>query len=108
MAHSSRHPDLLRKYWFEFSPTNEALAIWASPARSVTSGVGVTGYDEEDCLRLIEETFGGPLPPVERVLVDVTFEQAAELGAGPNWIAVMAWRGVWFPPRNQGGPVLDS
>jgi hypothetical protein len=68
-------------------------------------GVGVTGYDEADCLGLIEEHLDGePVPPVSSRVRNVDIE-SLEL---PARVGVPAWRGIWYPALNIGEPVVGS
>jgi hypothetical protein len=104
-------PDLLR-YWFEFdltghypppSPPGEIRLDGDTPTyRLLWRGVGVTGYDEHDCLRLVGEVLGEPLPPVLRTVRDPVIDERIAIEVGNP-----AWRGVWFPGRiNLAGPVV--
>jgi hypothetical protein len=84
--------DYLRRYWFEFRAPREELppGSWL--------GCGVTAVDTEDAERLlVAGPFrGAPLPPIERVVLDV---DVSNLDAGhvvPN-MADPTRRGVWFP-----------
>ncbi len=105
-------PDKVR-YWFTFDVSG--LGPEPGPPGTVTldggtlagwlcgMGVGVTGYDEADCLGLIEDLLDGkPVPPVlSRVRnVDVG---SLEL---PARVGVSTWRGVWYPALNLRGPSL--
>jgi hypothetical protein len=115
-------PDLLR-LWLEFDVAEHAPEsappgviqldggneIW----RAFGGGVGVTGYDEADCLALVAESYGLSLPPVTYRIVDVTPALLRERSKpAANEIvqrAVMVWRGVWYLRSNLGrGPVLPG
>jgi hypothetical protein len=101
--------DLLR-LWVEFDlaghepePGQRMLdggdALW----RALSQGVGVTGYDEADCLALVESWARNPLPPV-KIMTRNPNPDALPMSSGG---AVMVWRGVWFPSGNMGrGPVI--
>ncbi|WP_155374466.1 hypothetical protein [Catellatospora vulcania] len=104
------NPDLVR-YWFVFDLTEHRPPPW--PAGRIVlncaptlygllyQGAGVTGYDQRDCLRLLEAQAGEPLPPVERALRNPPIE--------PAWrghLGNPAWRGVWFPRVESNGPVI--
>lgn len=104
-------PGLLR-FWFEFDltgheppptpPDRIGLDGDTPTYRMLSRGVGVTGYDEHDCLRLVTDILGEPLPPVLRTVREPVIDDhiATEVG-NP------AWRGVWFPGRiNLAGPVV--
>lgn len=103
-------PDLVR-YWFTFDVSG--LGPAPGPPGTVTldggtlafrlcgMGVGVTGYDEADCLGLIEELLDGePVPPVRSRIRNVDVD-SLELR---SQVGVPAWRGVWYPALNLGGP----
>jgi hypothetical protein len=98
----------LTRLWVEFDVQawlglrGEAFG-WAGD-RAILEGCGVSGYDEEDCLRLLSvEVFGGrALPPVRRSVHDV------DVSALPDriraQIGVPIYRGVWFPALNRRPP----
>jgi hypothetical protein len=99
-----------RSYWFEFDLTGHELQRepgrvrldGGTPAyRLLGRGAGVTGYDEADCLRLLTDALGDDLSPVARSERNPTIDDrlATEIGN-------VAWRGVWFPRLNLGGPVI--
>jgi hypothetical protein len=53
---------LLRRYWFEFDLPPErpngrepGRTIDDRPAAYLRNGVGITGYDEDDCLQLLRD-----------------------------------------------------
>jgi hypothetical protein len=100
-------PDLVR-YWFEFDlaghepdPRSGQIQLdGGTPAyRLLARGAGVTGYDEPDCLGLLRAALRGELPPVLRAQRNPVIDehQARQVGN-------VAWRGVWFPALNLGGP----
>ena len=102
-------PDLVR-YWFQFDltgheperePGHVSLDGGTVAYRLLARGVGVTGYDEADCLRLVRDELGGELPPVVRSERNPAIEErlAREVGN-------VAWRGVWFPRLNMSGPTI--
>jgi hypothetical protein len=95
----------LRRFWFEFevSPPDvvprslDGPDHWKSIQR-LRNGVGVTGYDEADCLGLIQANVMGrdELPPIRRVVPDVdvsTLDEGHVLGN----LGVPVWRGIWYP-----------
>lgn len=87
----------VRRFWFEFD-----LPSWDSrpdPAlATLYAGVGVTGFDEADCLTMIRDLMpAARLPPVRSVTQDVSL---ADFRPGPVGFGVPVWRGVWFPPLN--------
>jgi hypothetical protein len=102
-------PDLVR-YWFEFDlasdlperePGHIQLDGGAVAYRLLSRGAGVTGYDEADCLYLLQDVLGNDLPPRLRSERNPSIDDrlAQEVGN-------VAWRGVWFPPMNISGPVI--
>ncbi|WP_155370886.1 hypothetical protein [Catellatospora vulcania] len=106
------NPDLTR-YWFVFDLTDHRppplgpgevrLDGGTRLYRILERGAGVTGYDEQDCLRLLEDCAGEPLPPLRRALRNPPI--------APNWRGPLgnpAWRGVWYPVANMSGPVIGS
>ena len=104
----------LTRFWFEFdldghrppapAPGATDLDGGSAQYRWLSFGAGVTAYDEEDALTLLLELVGADLPPRIRTVMDVDADRAA-LGI-PDFLVVgnAAWRGVWFPPDNLGGP----
>ena len=107
---SAELPDLVR-YWFEFDltdlepprPAGRIIHCGGTYAfRLLGNGVGVTGYDEADCLAIIDDAIAEePLPPVIRADADV---DVSSLPIDPKFVGVPAWRGVWFPPLNRARP----
>ena len=103
----------LVRYWFEFDVADLAPAKregWIQldggtlAYRVCGRGVGVTGYNEADCLALIESVLDDePLPPVARVVREVDVDS---LGVDKRHIGVTVWRGVWHPPLNRDGSVI--
>ena len=102
---------LLRRYWFEFDlppqlPTRAGhVTIDDRPIAYMRNGIGVTGFDEDDCLQLIRDqvTRGDELPPVKCVTPDVDVRDIPEWFHTHAQIGVPAWRGVWAPPFNLWG-----
>jgi hypothetical protein len=101
----------LVRCWVEFDLTGQAPSP-AEPGHVVldggtlayrlfSRGIGVTGYDQADCLALIQQLIGDdPLPPILRMDTDVDVDA---LGVA-NEAGVPVWRGIWFPPHNIAGP----
>lgn len=94
----------LRRFWFEFdlpdpepSPPDVIVLDGESLARRwLWRGCGVTGLDEEDCLRQIEALIApDKLPPVSHVIADV--DVTALTPHVRSEIGVVVWRGIWFP-----------
>jgi hypothetical protein len=97
----------LRRYWFEFDLASpepyegpgislDGPGAWI-PELRLRAGVGVTGIDEVDCRRLIEQPLlqGVVLPTVSSVIADVdvsTLGQHVLLKMEPP-----VDRGIWFP-----------
>lgn len=91
---------MLHRYWFEFEPeesngprTLDCRMPWAC---------GVTGHDEADALRLVEEHFPGGLTThrirrrVEDVDVTTVASEVAEK-MSPVDFGVPMVRGIWYP-----------
>ena len=99
---------ILRRYWFEFDlppdPPRPAdgMTVDDRPIVYMRHGIGVTGFDERDCLELIREqvAHGDELPPVKRVTPDVDVREIPQWFHTHAQIGVPAWRGVWAPPFN--------
>ena len=100
-------PGLIR-YWFEFDLTGHtpdtasarvSLDGGTATYRLLGLGAGVTGYNETDCLQLLARALGDDLPPVAHSERNPTIgdDLARQMGN-------VAWRGVWFPRLNMGGP----
>ena len=96
----------LVRCWVEFDlesdapePPDLGIAIDgdAGRYRILNRGIGVTGYDEADCLGLIRDLRDGEdLPPIIRLERDVNVDA---LGIADE-VGVPVWRGVWFPRLN--------
>jgi hypothetical protein len=70
--------------------------------RLLWRGVGVTGFDENDCLNLIAQAIAPhSLPPISSIESGVNVEK---LGIDVARVAVPVWRGIWSPPLNIAGP----
>ena len=105
-------PGLVR-YWFAFDVA--ALAPEKTPGTIVLDGgtpayrlcgrgVGVTGYDEADCLAITAAVVSPePLPPIMSATREI---DVSSLDLDPQYVGVTAWRGVWYPALNRRGPVL--
>ena len=106
----------LTRYWFEFdltsitpapAPDGVVVLDGGSAAYNFCArGVGVTGYDERDCLSIIADLLDPEnTPPVTRVSADI---DVSALGFEPRQLGVSAWRGVWYPPMNLNAPATDK
>ncbi|MEU6189202.1 hypothetical protein [Nocardia sp. NPDC047038] len=85
----------VRRFWIEFDGERESnfwVELW--------QGVGVTGFDERDCLSMVADLLprDAELPPVRRITVDISLAQ--RLRVNPPTLGVPVWRGVWYPPWN--------
>ncbi|MEV0368000.1 hypothetical protein [Nocardia fusca] len=85
----------VRRYWIEFDLERES-DFWPQ----LCQGVGVTGYDERDCLSMAADLLpdDAALPPVRRITVDISL--AEKFPVNPPALGVSVWRGVWYPPSN--------
>jgi hypothetical protein len=109
-AMETEEPGLVR-YWFEFDLAEHQPPLLDSGQvrldggdsayRLLGRGVGVTGYDEEDCLRQLAAALGDALPPTASVERNPVVNGAFAVATGNP-----AWRGVWFPPLNLSGPTV--
>ncbi len=83
----------MHRYWveFELDPLDEERLV-------LERGCGVTAYDKDDALALLQErVFGGrPLPPVRRIIEDIDISTLDSGHVLPNMDLPFA-RGVWFP-----------
>jgi hypothetical protein len=99
---------LLRRYWFEFDLPPEpdereaGRTIDDRPVAYLRNGVGITGYDEDDCLQLLRDQVfrGEPLPAVRQVIQDIDVRTIPPWFHTHNQVGVPVWRGVWAPPFN--------
>jgi hypothetical protein len=105
--------DLIR-YWFTFDlvalapprpkPGTISLNSGTIAYRVCHQGVGVTGYNEADCLALVGELIA---PDALPVLLSATRSiDVSSLDIEPPLVGVTAWRGVWYPAVNRDGPVV--
>ncbi|WP_069164091.1 hypothetical protein [Nocardia altamirensis] len=85
----------VRRFWIEFDLANGSFSWPLLPP-----GVGVTGFDERDCLSMVADLlpYDTELPPVRRITVDISL--AEKLPVNPPTLGVPVWRGVWYPPSN--------
>lgn len=103
---SDDSPDLHR-FWIEFDiptsehpdpPTSGTISVDGGSRRyrMLSRGVGVTGYDLEDCLGMVREALKEGLPPITAVVTDPDL-------SGPEWDSRLTgsgspvWRSIWFP-----------
>ena len=100
----------LTRFWFEFdlppSPpprVGDGVSVdgadWWQPIRRLTYGIGATGWDREDCLRMVQWHLldGEELPPLKRVIEDVDVRTLDQSHVARN-MGVCVWRGIWWPP----------
>jgi hypothetical protein len=108
-------PGLLR-FWFEFDLTAEVPAVrpgyvqvdgGTETYRLLSLGAGVTGYDQRDCLTLLERALGVPLPALTWVVRQPDLSWPPNPAVDAQWFGNPVWRGIWFPPLNRSGPVSD-
>ena len=105
----AEEPDLIR-YFFAFDLAGHRperhrgqlqLDGGTAAYRLLGRGVGVTGYDEADCLHLLADALDGDLPPLLRADRNPIIEEQLASEAGN-----VAWRGIWFPRLNMSGPTI--
>lgn len=106
----SAHDDIeLRRYWIEFelppppsAPASRGVALDGGESftriGALRGGVGVTGYDLDDCLAMVVTYIwqADDLPPIARVVEQPDLSR--ELGRfpiSPNANPVL--RGIWRP-----------
>ena len=99
----------LTRFWFEFElppyPLEPGIHLdgpeWWKPIRRLTYGVGVTGWDRNDCLHMISRHLldDDDLPPIRQEIVDVDIRTLDQLHVVPN-MGVCSWRGIWYPRLN--------
>ncbi|HXW81852.1 MAG TPA: hypothetical protein VEJ84_20285 [Acidimicrobiales bacterium] len=109
----------LKRFWLEFDlPRSEAATELATmvgtgdqftraltPWALVSTGVGVTGTDVDECLDIVQKRlFGGAMPTVLKVVEDVDVSTLDEQVVLPN-IEPPIWRGIWFPPGFSDSPM---
>lgn len=91
---------MLHRYWFEFEP-KESNARRTLDCR-MPWACGVTGHDEVDALRQVEEQFPGGLTThmIRRRIEDVDVTTLASEVAekmSPVDFGVPVGRGIWYP-----------
>lgn len=86
----------LHRYWIEFDPkTNNRLAL----------GCGVTAYNLDDALQLIEEQLyplyfkDETVPPIKSIIEDVDVSTLDHNHVHLN-MGIPVNRGIWFPRMN--------
>ncbi|WP_194836594.1 hypothetical protein [Nocardia sp. XZ_19_369] len=91
----------VRRFWIEFDMERDS-DYWSA----LDQGVGVTGFDVQDCLSMLANVLpaGKELPPVRRVTADISLAEPLPVHA--PYLGVPVWRGVWYPPWNLSiGPI---
>jgi hypothetical protein len=97
----------LIRYWFAFDvsdlapPKTSGITLDGGTRafRLCGNGVGVTGFNRQDCIDMVEARLGGePLPPISAEIRDVDVSQIGSL------VGVPVWRGIWSPALNMKGP----
>jgi hypothetical protein len=103
--------DILRRYWIQFDlpPMERTRGGWLTiddtAEAYMRGGCGVTGYDLDDCLRLIQEVVfrGDALPAVASVIEDVDVSSLDFDRLRGNF-GVPVWRGIWYPNFQRSAP----
>lgn len=89
-----------RRLWVSFASDLPAVVgiVGTDPLNEVLlHGCGVTGFDEADCWRRVDEVFGGrPVPPRREVVLDVDVSTLDPAHVLPR-IGNPAMLGIWFP-----------
>lgn len=91
----------VRRYWIEFDLDHNPFR-WPQ----LSPGIGVTGFDERDCLSMAADLLpdDAELPPVRHITVDISLAEKPPVN--PPGLGVPVWRGVWYPPSNlRTGPI---
>ena len=91
----------MHRFWFTFDvswpPTSQDYRLTSA---LLLQGVGVTGFDEADCLSMVLDIVPvSELPQVIGCIPDVFVPDVMVPGRP---IGVPVWRGVWYPPINLG------
>jgi hypothetical protein len=83
---------MLHRYWFDFREAEQGML-----PSSVRLGCGVTAYDLQDALAILQSDVFGVLPiPRHSVTVDVDLS-TLDAGHVLTNMSPHVWRGVWFP-----------
>jgi hypothetical protein len=104
-----RKPEILRRYWFEFeTPPREKSDRIIMDCGAPPTACGVTAYDYQDALALLEHVVfkDKPFPRIASVVEDVDMSQLLERNKHIRCCPV--WRGVWWPSPIGSGPFLGS
>ena len=88
----------LIRFWLRFEID---LSDWSSATTHLRAGCGVTAFNLDDALRLIEAEVldGAPIPPIKSVTKDVDVSTLDQKHVLPN-MGLPLNRGVWFPRTN--------
>jgi hypothetical protein len=105
--------DGLHRYWFTFEfdlgddppPSKPGFITLDGSSRRkhlLGMGVGVTGFDQEDCLRLIQDQLipEDHMPAVATVDCDVDVASIRDNHPVPSRFGIPSNRGIWYPPLN--------
>lgn len=80
------------RYWFEFEQDDKSF-----PCVEVNFGCGVTGYDRNDAIKILQETiFREAMPSIKQVVENIDISTLDEGHVKPS-IGDVYIRGVWFP-----------
>src|SRR5687768_13629377 len=94
---------LLRRFWFEFDLSGEALRRFGY---FPSYGVGITAYNYEDALSLLRKWVirGDEMPKITKVIENVNVSRLLEANFAHTkllpHLGCPAWRGVWHPAFN--------
>ena len=82
----------MKRFWFEFDTSTLKFVPYGT-----NIGCGVTAYDYEDALSILEErVFQAQLPGMTAVIPDVDVRNLDQNHVIPNMSSPNS-RGVWFP-----------
>jgi len=82
----------LKRYWFEFDFNGHDIIP------GVIIGCGVTGFDYDDAIGIIQKNVfkDKPIPKIKKVIEDVDVSTLDQGHVVPNMLTPN-WRGIWFP-----------
>jgi hypothetical protein len=107
-AASGDRDGALRRVWYQFEfPAHireildrDGSVVLTGDATGFTIGCGVSGYDEDDALRLVRDALfdSAPPPPIRTSVLDIDVSTLPDQVR--HHMGNAASRGVWFPLRH--------